>query len=81
MRTQEDGRHLIGLWGPRMCVGVEDGLGHLRGHRRALGMKNRKIEQGYLMILPEAGTAPAMTLSSSLCHILWPISLKIRSGV
>lgn len=62
-------------WGWRMVWGI-------KGAPQASAIKKkRKTEQGYLMILPEAGTVPEVTLSSSLCHILWPISLKIRSGV
>lgn len=34
-------------------------------------MKNRKLKKGYLIILPEAGTATEMTFSFSLCHILF----------
>lgn len=38
-----------------------------------MGMKNRKLKKGYLKILPEASTATEMTLSSSLCHILFHV--------
>ena len=43
-------------------------------------MKHRKLERGYLLIFPEASTAQDDFVLQPLSH-LWPISLKIRSGV